>query len=180
MPDDKDDERPLSPDEEVLEESEYVVGLEDNRYLVSPSKIDQSTEREIRDIATKGDVESTEGAGGSQSAPSADVSRGTIQGSLREGGATYAFELIASIEGSQQADRIETDDVVEAFEALNRAFARGVADDVPVDEVIDILLTESTFDTTHESHSFEDVIDAYGLEPYDRINDLIEAMEQQQ
>lgn len=169
------------PDQAVLEESEHVVDLSNDRYLVSSSAIDPPKAQRIRQLAEYDD----EDGGDAHSAPaptaappSIDHARSAVQASLRDSDSLYAIELTAILEGALYAERIETDDVVEAFEVLNRRFASGVArGNASAAEVIDILLTESELDAERRSHHLSDVLAAYGLDRSDSIGALIDAID---
>ena len=175
MSDDPSDDGPgLPPDQAILEESEHVVGLSDNRYLVSPSIIDESTIQSVNQVDEAEDDEPSAVPSNATHPPSLDLARATIHHSLRKAKGEYTIELNAVIEGTLYNERIETNDVVEAFERLNRRFASGVGDDLPVSEVLDILLTKSSLADKRRSHSLGDVLEAYGLGPQNTIEDLIE------
>lgn len=175
------DEDVLSPDEEVLSESEHVLNLSNDRYLVSSSRIDDTTADRFRDAADDLSLgeEPQHSDSAPQQPPSLDLARSTIHGSLREQETLYAIEVSAVIEGSLYSDRIETDDVVEAFDSLLGRFAAGVGDrEVSVDEVVDILVTESSLGSGPQSFNLHDVLSAYGLHPEDSIQDLIDATDE--
>lgn len=177
MSDDQSDHErtPLSPDQAVLEESEHVLELPDDRYLVSTSRIDETQAERIQDDDESTPDESTP-TRSSDRLP-VDQARDALRDSLRMSDATYAVEVTAVLEGSIHAERIETDDVVAAFDAINRCFATGVGGDMSAPEVLDILVAESTLAGTRQSHGLDDVLDAFDLGPRDSIGDLIDAVE---
>lgn len=168
------DDEPTNPDEAVLDESEHVVSLDEDRYLVSPTVIDSETAESIKSTAQEAQIE----VGNDGGPPDLSQARDQINSSLQESSNRFSFELIAALEGFDQHQRSETDDVIEAFDDLLRAFALGVgSDDMSVMEVLDILLAESTLYDRHHSHNLSDVLEAYDLTPQDRISAMIDALE---
>lgn len=163
------------PDQAVLEESEHVVGLEDDRYLVSTSRIDPTTANRIKAaMAEEEEVEIV-----SQSPRDRlDEARVTIQSSLAGADARYVIEVTAAVEGTCYHDRIETDDVVEAFDELNSCFAAGVGrGSVDIVDVIDILIAESSLTQQRQSHGLDDVLEAYELTPEQPISELLDVVD---
>lgn len=177
MPAEDDDltDTPLSPDQAVLEESEHVLELPENRYLVSTSRIDdQTADQLLEEAEDDGEAEASAPTGGTAT----DSARATLRSSLSESEATYAVEVVAVLEGSVHTDRIETDDVVDAFDDLNRTFAAGVGgDDVSITDAVEILVTESSLTDGPQPIKLDEVLEAFDLGPTDRIADLIDAVE---
>ena len=170
------DEEPTNPDEAILEESEHVVSLEEDRYLVSPSVIDAETKESIKSFAEEEQTDTRQ----DHAKLDLDQARRQIKASLEHSPRQFTIELMGSLEGSTQHGRSETDDVVEAFDEMLRTFATGVGtDDMSIKEVISILLVESSLFEPQHSHDLGEVLNAYDLAPNDRIADLIDAVDQE-
>lgn len=173
-----DTERVLTPDELRLEDSNHVVSLEDDRYLVSPTMIDDSTANRIKDAASDPSTDESGGDEGESVGPlTIDDARASLLDSLADADATYAIEMIGTIEGQNATQRTVTNDVSTAFERLLLWYAHAVGDDTPVEDVVAILLAHSSIPPTAIAPMVGDLVGELGLDHDDSIAQLLAAIE---
>ena len=172
----------LSPEELDIAESEYVEKLDDNgRYVVSPgggppkvptSSVDRGNANERRS-------ESESGERRDRNAPaSPEAARTLLAEELARSKARYGLDIVGHFEGETVRHRTVSDDVIATFENLVRWYASHVTDGTPPDEVVDILLRESTFETA-ETPNLANLLDRHGLDRTDSIDDLVAAIREE-
>lgn len=171
----------LSPEELDIAESEYVEKLDDNgRYVVSsgggpPTVPDSTVDRSAPDERRDGiDPESRERQP-DRSARSPEAARTLLANELDRSNARYGLDIVARFEGETVRHRTVSDDVIGTFEGLVRWYAGHVTDGTPPDEVVDILLGESTFETD-ETPNLAKLLDRHDLDRSDSIEDLVAAI----
>jgi hypothetical protein len=125
---DENTETALSPDQIELNENQ-VRPLDENRYVVDPDGTDNS--------------HSVTGTGDSSVA---DRTNGDTTEEFAALDGAYALEIRAQSGTERDAFRVETNDVSEAFESLLRWYAGHVADDTPPEDVLAVLLANSTLE----------------------------------
>ena len=126
------DEGILHPDELGVEDEEEVETLDENRFLVSTDDAD-GADSTIDDPA---DFDLPEAEEVDSSGPKAPLS------AIKE---HYGVDVAVKAEGTVDSTRIASNNVVETFEELLLWYARQVDESTPPEEVIEILLAESSF-----------------------------------
>lgn len=177
--DDEVTEGAVTPEELRLEDNDHVVPLDNNRYLVSPNLIDESTAERIQ--AAAGDDEETpesEGTTPDPPQPTLDIAaaRAIVERSVATVEGEYAFEVTAKVEGSVTRHRTVTNDVTTAFDRLLLWFAHQVSEDTPVEEVLGILLLESSIPVTFPNRGVGNLLESHDLDAADSIADLLVAV----
>lgn len=184
----------LTPEELEISDSEYVEPLDDDgRYVVSPgggapNASRSETEADSRSTAEDAPPGDDRQAAESRPTPSGprdadqrgatgspEAARTLLAEELARANARYGLDIVASFDGEPVRHRTVSNDVVGTFENLVRWYARRVADDTPVDQVIEILLSEARFGTEAEPNLAE-LLDAHDLDRHDSIADLVEAI----
>ena len=173
----------LSPEELDVSESEYVEELDDSgRYVVSPG----SGPPNVPDSAKGGDgagrdrqeSPESERRHGPERIRSPETARTLLAEELSRSNARYGLDIVASFEGDTARHRTVSDDVIATFEGLLRWYAGHVTDGTPPDEVVDILLRESTFETA-ETPNLAKLLAAHDLERTDTIEELVAAIREE-
>lgn len=177
----------LTPEELDISDSEYVEELDDDgRYVVSPgggapnvpnrnpdaeSDRESGARRSGRDPSPSGPR-----ASGQQGGPvSPEAARTLLAEELGRANASYGIDIVARFDGETVRHRTVSNDVVGTFENLVQWYARHVTDDTPVDEVVEILLSEASFTSGPESNLAQ-LLEAHDLDSSDSIADLVEAI----
>ena len=171
----------LSPEELDVSESEYVEELdEDGRYVVSPG----AGPPNVPDSAGKDDTNRSSGRSGGSDGPaggqaggmqSPELARTLLAEELSRSKARYGLDIVAEFEGDTARHRTVSDDVISTFENLLRWYASHVTDGTPPDEVVEILLRESTFETA-DTPNLAKLLKAHDLDRTDSIEDLVVAI----
>ena len=174
----------LSPEELDIADSEYVEQLDDNgRYVVSPGGGPPNVPDSMREHGSDDDRTSSDRSPSSRPTPgqpphrpaSPEVARTLLAEELSRSKARYGLDIVAEFEGNTARHRTVSDDVISTFENLMRWYAGNVTDGTPPDEVVEILLRESTFETG-ETPNLAKLLDAHGLEQTDSIAELVSAI----
>lgn len=169
----------ITPEELRLEDNDHVVPLDNNRYLVSPNLIDESTAERIQAAADDDDAHSeSERANTESSQPTLDLAaaRAIVERSVASVEGEYAFEVTAKVEGSVTRHRTVTNDVTTAFDRLLLWFAHQVSEDTPVEEVLGILVLESSIPVTFPNRGVGNLLESHDLDAADSIADLLAAV----
>ena len=127
------DEGILHPEDLGVEDEEEVEELDENRFLVS-TDADGTADTTIDDPA---DFELPEEDERSES--------GAPKTPLSAIGEQYGVDVAVKAEGTVDSTRIASNNVVETFEELLLWYARQVDESTPPEDVIEILLAESSF-----------------------------------
>ena len=178
----------LSPEELDVSESEYVEELdEEGRYVVSPGggppnvpdSVGEADDagRSSGDAGGAGRPDSQAGglAGGMRSP---EAARTLLAEELSRSNARYGLDIVAEFEGDTARHRPVSDDVISTFESLVRWYASHVTDGTPPDEVVEILLRESTFETG-DTPNLAKLLQTHDLDRTDSIEDLVAAIREE-
>ena len=174
----------LSPEELDVSESEYVEELDDNgRYVVSsgagpPNVPDSARERDESDAFAPNRPGQSDRGGSADGVASPEVARTLLAEELSRSNARYGLDIVADFEGDTARHRTVSDDVISTFENLLRWYASHVTDGTPPDEVVEILLRESTFETA-ETPNLAKLLKAHDLDRTDSIDDLVTAIREE-
>jgi len=183
----------LSPEELDISDSEYVEKLDDSgRYVVSPGGGPPNVPDSVSGEGSSGDdtgvgdradpdprssaPSGREPASGPTASP--EAARTLLADELRRSNARYGVDIVACFEGNSSRHRTVSDDVIATFENLVRWYAGHVTDGTPPDEVVEILLRESTFETD-ETPNLAKLLDAHDLDRTDSIADLVAAIREE-
>ena len=183
----------LSPEELDISDSEYVEKLDDNgRYVVSPGggppKVPDSVPDDTsndtdprfdgRTDSVSRETVSTDRRPSDRTVASPESARTLLSEELRRSNARYGLDIVGHFEGDTARHRTVSDDVIATFEDLVRWYAGHVTDGTPPDEVVDILLRESTFETG-ETPNLAKLLESHGLDQTDSIADLVAAIREE-
>jgi hypothetical protein len=190
-----DDNAPaLSPEELDISDNEYVEKLDDDgRYVVSPGggppNIPDSTtdnepsnaeQREQREPTRARDDQqpTADRVAGPQRPASPEAARTLLADELERSSARYGLDIVARFEGTTVRNRSVSDDVIGTFENLVRWYAGHVTDGTPADEVVEILLRESSFQTGG-TPNLAKLLETHDLDRTDSINELVAAIREE-
>lgn len=178
----------LSPEELDVSESEYVEALDDSgRYVVSPGAGPPNVPDSVGDgdddsapspDRSGGPSDGSAGAQGGSGMRSPETARTLLAEELSRSNARYGLDIVAAFEGDTARHRTVSDDVISTFENLVRWYASHVTDGTPPDEVVDILLRESTFETG-ETPNLAKLLAAHDLDRTDSIEELVAAIREE-
>lgn len=164
------DGRILSPEELDIEEDAHVEQIDEGRYVVSPdvrtdsapsvSQSDSSSERPR-----------------SQPRPQPTFSDASVHEWLHENlddtNSRYGFDVTAKFDGSVSQQQMVSNDIVTVFESLMLWYARQIDPNTPVEEVLGILLSESSVPVRYPPSSLRTLVQSTNLSPSDSIADLL-------
>lgn len=183
MPSDKDKPREdpdgtvLAPEELDITGDQHVVELDDGRFLISPSG-DPPAETSSIDDTSLFQEASEEGSEPSEATVvDADVVYRWLRDRLGSADSRYGYDITAVFEGRVVRQELFSDDVLTTFENLLVWYAQQVGGDTPVEDVLGILLAESTVPVRLPPDAVEAITESYGLDSDDRLADLIEAIQ---
>jgi hypothetical protein len=88
----------------------------------------------------------------------------------------YAFDVTAQFDGTVSQRRLASNDLITVFESLMLWYGQQVDSNMPVEEVLGILLMESNVPIRYPPESVENLIRSTNLGPDDTIADLLEAV----
>jgi len=88
----------------------------------------------------------------------------------------YAFDVTAQFDGTVSQRRLASNDLITVFESLMLWYGQQVGSNMPVEEVLGILLMESNVPIRYPPESVESLIRSTDLGPDDTIADLLEAV----
>ena len=89
----------------------------------------------------------------------------------------YAFDVTAQFDGTVSQRRLASNDLITVFESLMLWYGQQVDSNMPVEEVLGILLMESNVPIRYPPESVETLIKSTGLGPDDTIADLLEVVQ---
>lgn len=174
----------LSPEELDVSDSEYVEELDDSgRYVVSagggpPNVPDSATGGDDGPDRTRREPPESERRHSPERSRSPETARTLLAEELSRSNARYGLDIVASFEGDTARHRTVSDDVISTFEGLVRWYASHVTDGTPPDEVVDILLRESTFETA-ETPNLAKLLATHDLDRTDTIEELVAAIREE-
>ena len=194
---DGDSGKVLSPDELDIEQSESVVSIDEDRYVIGaggrPSVPDGSAELPSADASQPASTETTNDAATgvsttgrtTESAPAPSTEGGSIdagdvrqwlEDDLGDVSSRYGFHITAKSENRISHQQMFSDDVGTVFDGLLMWYAQQVDRNTPVEDVLGILLTESNLRVRYSNSSIRGVLDAHDLTPEDSIAELFDAL----
>lgn len=183
----------LTPEELDISRSQYVEELDDQgRYVVSPGGGPPNVSGAAGDPDDGGprvrrgrphregeDGESSRSADAPQDGgdrpTSPEAARTLLAEELALTDARYGIDVVARFNGEPIRHRTVSNDVVATFENLVRWYAHHVTDEAAADEVLDILLAESTL-FSGRTPNLADLLERHDLGPADPIARLVEAI----
>ena len=174
----------LSPEELDVSDSEYVEELDDSgRYVVSagggpPNVPDSATGGDDGPDRTRREPPESARRHSPERARSPEAARTLLAEERSRSNARYGLDIVASFEGDTARHRTVSDDVISTFEGLIRWYAGHVTDGTPPDEVVDILLRESTFETA-ETPNLAKLLATHDLDRTDTIEELVAAIREE-
>lgn len=161
----------LSPDELDIREDQHVIELDDGRYVISADEPPSGASRE-----TEIDAEVAESPKPVDSSIGDDAVHGQLAERLKSADSRYGFDITAVFEGQVVHQELFSNDVITTFENLLVWYAQHVGGDTPVEDVLGILLAESTAPIRLPPNALDPIIDAIGVEPEDSVADLLEVV----
>jgi len=176
-PDAGPDEGPvLAPEELDITEDEHVTQIDEGRFVVSPdarpkddpvaSQVDEAEVESRKEAATAGE----------DALGRADV-HDWLAADLGGANSRYAFDVTATFGDTVTQRRMVSNDVVTIFESLVLWYAQQLEDDTPVEEVLGILLSESSVPVRYPPRSLKRLVKSADLGPEDSIADLLAAVD---
>lgn len=88
----------------------------------------------------------------------------------------YAFDVTGQFDGTVSQRRLASNDLITVFESLMLWYGQQVDSNMPIEEVLGILLMESNVPIRYPPESVENLIRSTNLNPDDTIADLLEAV----
>lgn len=165
----------LAPEELDISDDEHVTQIDEGRFVVSPDA------RPTDDPAAADPSPPVE----SEPTPSADpgLDRRAVHDWLADDldGATsrYGFDVTAKFDSAVTQRRLVSNDVVTIFESMVLWYAQQLDQETPVEQVLGILLAESSVPVRYPARSLQRLLDSTDLDPEDSIADLLSAVEAQ-
>jgi len=190
MPSDSDDSvsergKVLTEEELDLTRHDNVSELDDGRYVVSTggSTSDEATEardaaREAREARDPSPDDADE-ADDDPELSEMDVNA-WLEDHFRELDADYGFHATAKFDDGVSRHQVVSNDVVTSFESLLIWYAQHVGGGTPVEDVLGILLAESSVSVRYPVRTLTGLLKRYELDRDDSIGDLLEAVSDEQ
>jgi len=189
MPSDSDDSvsergKVLTEEELDLTRHDNVDELDDGRYLVSTggptsdSAEDARTTDREEDVPTDS-VDDADETADESTISEADVNR-WLDDHFRDIDAQYGFHATAKFDDGVRRHQVVSNDVVTSFESLLIWYAQHVGGGTPVEEVLGILLAESSVSVRYPVRTLTGLLKRYDLGREDSIGDLVDAVADEQ
>ncbi len=193
----------LTPEEIDIEDDEHVTQIDDGRFVVSPDATQAGGDRDQEATPTAGSEQSSEpgdpedSAAGRRRGESVAPAPGTTPGTPDDASLTerevhawlerdlagtrsrYSFDVTAKFDDTVTQRRMASNDVVTVFESLVLWYSQGLDRDTPVEQILGILLTESSVPVRFPAASIQRLVDSTDLDRENTVGDLIEAVEAQ-
>lgn len=174
-PEPEPDEGPvLAPEELDISDDEHVTQIDEGRFVVSPDAR-KPQDQPAADPTPPADPEPR------PSVPEFD--RGAVYDwladDLDDAASRYGFDVTAKFGGEVSQRRLVSNDVVTIFESFALWYAQQLDQDTPVEQVLGILLAESSVPVRYPAKSLRRLLDSTDLESEDSVADLIAAVEAQ-
>ncbi|AXG06852.1 hypothetical protein DU500_10655 [Haloplanus rubicundus] len=183
MPSDSDDSvsergKVLTEEELDLTRHDNVSELDDGRYVVSTGSgptSDEATEarENVRDALDDDPGDSA--ADDEPEITEMDVNA-WLEDYFREADAQYGFHATAKFDDGVSRHQVVSNDVVTSFESLLIWYAQHVGGGTPVEDVLGILLAESSVSVRYPVRTLTGLLKRYDLDRDDSIGDLLEAV----
>lgn len=187
----------LSPDELDISKDERVREIDQGRYVVSsgdpiansgdsagrigPSEESRrQIEREADAAAAR--AQQRQGQPPQAAQPTADdldvrTVHEWLEKDLNSATSKYGFDVTATFNGTAAQQRIVSNDVVAVFENLVTWYAQQVDRNMPVEQVLGILLMEANVPIRYPPKAIKRAIRDADLSPDDTISDLLAAVD---
>jgi len=154
----------LSPEELDIADDEHVTEIDDGRYVVSP---------DVRTDAGRQRAPTPE----PEPDPTPELTDASVHEWLEdrfaENNSRYGFDVTAKFDGSVSQQQLVSNDIVTVFERLLLWYARQVDSETPVEEVLGILLSESSVPVRYPPGSLKRLVRTTNLSPDDTTADLL-------
>lgn len=173
-----DDGRALSPEELAIEDEESVVSLDDGRYVIgsdgespsaSPSRDESSAERSSSEREPSADSASRRG----RTDVDARTVRRWLEDDLRSVESRYGLHITAKAGETASHQQLFSDDVGTVFDSLLTWYAQQLDRELPVEDVLGILLAASNVRVRYSPACLQRLLEACDLGPEDSIADLL-------
>lgn len=157
----------LSPEELDISEDQHVHELENGRFLISPEDEPPTAAESVEELAD-------EPPNPSAPAPEldADIVHEWLADRLVAADSRYGFAISAVFEETVVRQELLSDDVITTFENLLVWYAQHVGGDTPVEDVLGILLAESTAPVRLPPNTVRAFASTHGLDGDDRLEEL--------
>jgi hypothetical protein len=185
MPPDSDDSvsdrgKVLTEEDLDLTRHDNVSELDDGRYVVSTGSGPTSDEAtEARADARDDVLDDSADPDDEPEITEMDVNA-WLEDHFRTVDAQYGFHATAKFDGGVSRHQVVSNDVVTSFESLLIWYAQHVGGGTPVEEVLGILLAESNVSVRYPVRTLTGLLNRYDLDRNDSIDDLIEAVSEEQ
>jgi len=118
---------------------------------------------------------------GGQQPPGGNLDEETVRRWMRQkyerSTSKYAFDVTARFDGRVSQRRMASNDLITTFESLLLWYAQQVDTSTPVEEILGILLMESSVPVRYPPESVKNLVKSTDLGPEDTIADLLEAVQ---
>ena len=173
----------LAPEDLDIADDDSVAALEEGRYVIAPegASLDHDAvegaagSSDAPATTAEPDDEATGLAGGDRHLDAAAV-RAWLEEDIASVRSRYGFRITATTEGAVGHQQMFSDDVGTVFDGLLMWYAQQLDRDTPVEDVLGILLLESSVRVRFPVRAFTTVLDRHDLGPDDTISDLFEAI----
>jgi pyruvate/2-oxoglutarate dehydrogenase complex dihydrolipoamide acyltransferase (E2) component len=190
----------LSPEELDIGEDEHVRELDDGRYVVSANDPFADTGSEptgqieggtTDDRPTPPEPDTDPEPTGAPAAPATpepepepdpepELTARTVHDwltdDMRAANSRYGFDITAAFDGDVSQQRLVSNDVVTIFENLVMWYAQQIDRNTPVEEVLGILLMEANVPVRYPPDAIVRALKSTDLSPDDSIQDLLDAV----
>lgn len=173
-PPESEDGTVLSPDELDITSEESVIEIGESRYVISPGEGTPTLPEEQTDDLGEEENDLEEDTPRKKDIDSEEVHE-WLESHLKASESEYAFDVTARFEGQVEQSALYSNDVVATFESLVKWYAHHVGEDTPVEEVLGLLLIESTLSVKFPVESLINFASSHGLDDSDSISKLYDA-----
>jgi hypothetical protein len=183
MPPDSDDSvsergKVLTEEELDLTRHDNVDELDDGRFVVSTGSGPTSDEATEARADARRDPDTA--AEDSETEITETAVNAWLEDHFRTIDAQYGFRVTAKFDDSVSRHQVVSNDVVTSFESLLIWYAQHVGGGTPVEDVLGILLAESNVSVRYPVRTLTGLLKRYDLDRDDSIDDLIEAVADEQ
>jgi hypothetical protein len=173
----------LAPDDLDIEDDEYVVSLDEDRYVIGtderpdvPADAKKGASGETSNSSATDAADDGSSAVEASAADSGAVKQ-VLEDDLQGVSARYGFHVTAKSEEAISHQQMFSDDVGTVFDSLLRWYAQQLTTETAVEDVLGILLTESNVRVRYSPSCLQAILEAYDLGPDDTIADLFETVQ---
>lgn len=182
MPSDSDDSvsergKVLTEEELDLTRHDNVSELDDGRYVVSTGSGPTSDEATEARANARDVVDDTDDSAAADEPEITEMDvNAWLEDHFREVDAQYGFHATAKFDDGVSRHQVVSNDVVTSFESLLIWYAQHVGGGTPVEDVLGILLAESSVSVRYPVRTLTGLLKRYDLDRDDSIGDLIDAV----